>query len=514
MAKNRNSQYICIHGHFYQPPRENPWVGEVVRQDSAHPFHDWNQKINKECYAANVSSSLIDSFGKNIKYINNYSGISFNFGPTLLSWLKLRQPETYQAILKADKDSQKKFSGHGSAIAQCYNHLIMPLANYRDKRTQVIWGIADFKSRFQRNPEGIWLPETAVDLETLSVLADEGIKFTILAPHQAKSVRKIGRGKWENITAKGLDSQVPYLCRLSSGKSLSIFFYNGAVSRDVAFGSLLDDGEYFMQSLLSLFVKSKSVSELVNIAIDGETFGHHHRFGNMALSYCLDNLEKNKQALLTVYGEYLAKFPPAKEVKIVENSSWSCSHGVERWKADCGCNSGMHPGWKQLWRPGLRKAMDWLRDELADIYEVNMPRSVKDSWKIRDDYISIILDRSVGNLNNFFKMNLKTEASKSEKVKILKLVEMQHNAMLMYTSCGWFFDDISGIETIQVIQFAIRAIQLAEEISSEPILKRYLQLLKKTPSNLSEISNGFNVYEQFVKLEMFNCSKVNELFNV
>ncbi len=514
MAENSSNQYICIHGHFYQPPRENPWVGEVVRQDSAYPFHDWNQKINKECYAANSNTSLVSSGGKVTKHINNYARISFDFGPTLLSWLQIKQPDTYRLIIQADQRSQKNFNGHGSAIAQCYNHMIMPLANIKDKRTQVIWGIADFKYRFQRMPEGMWLPETAVDIETLSVLAEEGIKFTILAPHQAKAVRVIGNSRWKDITKKGINCRVPYLCRLPSGKSLAIFFYNGALSRDVAFGDLLDDGEHFMQGLLSLFVKSQSTKQLVSIAVDGETFGHHHRFGNMALAYCLDDLVKNKQALLTVYGEYLEKFPPVEEVKIIENSSWSCSHGIKRWQSDCGCNSGTYPGWKQMWRVGLRKSMDWLRDELADIYDANMPKSVKDPWKMRNDYILILLNKSDNSLNKFFKDHLRLDVPKMEKERILKLLEMQHNTMLMYTSCGWFFDDISGIEAIQVIQFAIRAIQLAEKISSQQVLKPYLQLLKKAPSNSPEIKNGLNVYEQFVKLEMFNCAKANELFNL
>jgi len=328
--------FICIHGHFYQPPRENPWLEEVEQQDSAYPYHDWNERITAECYAPNIASRILDNEERIIDIVNNYSNISFNFGPTLLSWLERHKSEVYQSIIKADKESQKKFSGHGSALAQVYNHMIMPLANTTDKRTQIIWGIKDFKYRFGRKPEGMWLAETAVDLETLDIMAELGIKFTILAPHQAHRIRKIGSNDWQDVSNQKIDTKQPYLCQLLSGRSIALFFYDGPISHDVSFVNLLDNGEDFANRLLSTFSENQ-YPQIVNIATDGETYGHHHKYGEMALTYCLHYIESNNLARITIYGEYLDKFPPLYEVELYENSSWSCSHGVERWKGNCGC---------------------------------------------------------------------------------------------------------------------------------------------------------------------------------
>lgn len=511
---NRDQRYICIHGHFYQPPRENPWLEEVESQDSAFPYHDWNQKVHKECYAANLNSRLIDSEKKITKYINNYTKISFDFGPTLLSWMERHKPKTYQAVIKADKKSRKTFSGHGGAIAQCYNHMIMPLANLRDKKTQVIWGVRDFEYRFERKPEGMWLPETAVDTRTLEIIADEGIKFIILSPHQAEGTKKIGSAKWKDVKSGDIDVKIPYLCRLRSGRSLSVFFYDGPVSREIAFGSLLKDGNNFRKRLISLFSDKNPLPQLVHVATDGETFGHHHKFGNMTLSFCLDAIERDNQVGLTVYGEYLEKFKPEYEARILENSSWSCSHGVERWMSDCGCCSGLNPAWNQAWRVKLREAMDWLRDELIKVYQSNFPVSAGDPWQARDEYIRIVLDSSGNNVKEFFKRNSKGAISKTDKVNALKLLEMQRNAMLMFTSCAWFFDDISRIEAVQNMRYAARAMQIAGEFSSVPLEDRYTEFLFKAASNVPELKNGALIYKRFVKPSMFDCSGVKKLFSV
>jgi len=270
------SRFICIHGHFYQPPRENPWLEEVELQDSAYPYHDWNERITAECYAPNTASRTLDAERKIIDIVNNYSKISFNFGPSLLSWLERHKPDVYQAVIEADKKSQGLFSGHGSALAQAYNHLIMPLANSQDKRTQVIWGIRDFQYRFHREPEGMWLAETAVDLQTLEFLAEHQIKFTILAPSQAHKVRKINDGKWHDVSGGKIDPKAPYICRLPSGKSIALFFYDGPISHELAFGRLLKSGEGFAKKLISAFPKDNQEPQLVHIATDGETYGHHH----------------------------------------------------------------------------------------------------------------------------------------------------------------------------------------------------------------------------------------------
>lgn len=505
---------VCIHGHFYQPPRENPWLEDIEFQDSAYPYHDWNTRITAECYAPNTASRILNSEKTIVDIVNNYSKISFNFGPTLLSWMEKHNPETYQAVLDADKESQKIFSGHGSAIAQCYNHMIMPLANTRDKRTQIIWGIKDFEHRFNRPPEGMWLPETAVDLETLEILAENQIKFTILAPHQAKQIRQIGQEEWCDVRGAKIDPKIPYLCSLPSGKAITIFFYDGPISRDIAFGDLLSNGGNFAHRLLSVFAEDQGKSRLIHVATDGETYGHHHRFGEMALSYCVYCIEYNSLAKLTVYGEYLEKNPPVYEAGIFENSSWSCSHGVERWRSDCGCHLGAQHGWKQAWRAPLRAALDWLRDNLAQIYVDQISLLLRDPWLARDEYIDVVLDRSVENVEKFLSKHKLRELSHEEEVKVLRLLEMQRHAMLMYTSCGWFFDEISGIETIQIIQYAARAIQLAKITSGLSFEESFVDLLARAPSNIPEYKNGAKVYELFAKPYILDLLRVGVHYGV
>jgi len=492
------NRYICIHGHFYQPPRENPWLEEVELQDSAHPYHDWNERINAECYTHNAASRIIEGDGRILNIVNNYARISFNFGPTLLSWLEKHDPGIYHHILDADGASRQYFSGHGSALAQAYNHLIMPLANGRDKRTQVLWGLRDFEYRFGRKAEGMWLPETAVDLETLEILAEQGILFTILAPRQARRVRPIGGKTWRDVSGGQIDPKHPYLCRLPSGKVITLFFYDGPISQGIAFEGLLKSGEAFADRLVGAFVDKEDEDQLVHIATDGETYGHHHRWGDMALAYCLHHIESHDLAKITVYGEYLDLHPPKQEVEIFENSSWSCVHGVERWKADCGCCSGMNPGWQQEWRVVLRKAMDWLRDQLAAIYAA-AGEYVREPWAARDDYIEVLLQRTPENLENFLGRHQLRELTEDERHRLLMLLEMQRHAMLMYTSCGWFFDDISGIEAIQVMRYAARAIQLAGSISGSDLESAYTDILKKAQSNAVPSRNGAQIYADLVK---------------
>ncbi len=422
-------RYICIHGHFYQPPRENPWLEEIELQDSAYPYHDWNERINAECYVRNTASRFLDKDERITDIVNNYSNISFNFGPTLLYWMERHKPAAYEAIIEADKLSSKRFSGHGSAIAQAYNHMIMPLANRRDKYTQIIWGIRDFQKRFGRFPEGMWLPETAVDIETLEVLAELGINFTLLAPRQAKSVKKLQNEDVAcDVSGERVDPTMPYLCNLPSGRSINIFFYDGPISKDVAFGGLLNSGEAFANRLISAFRDHREWPQIVHIATDGETYGHHHSFGDMALAYCLHYIESRNLAKVTNYGEYLEKHPPTHEVQIIENSSWSCIHGVERWRDNCGCNSGMNPGWTQKWRKPLREAMDMVRDTVIPIYEKELSKYFGDPWGARNDYINIIHDRSQENIENFIKNHATSKLSKGEKGKALKL--LRYSGML------------------------------------------------------------------------------------
>ncbi len=507
---NTANKYICIHGHFYQPPRENAWLEVVEMQDSAAPFHDWNARINFECYAPNAAARILDSKGKIIRITNNYGRISFNFGPTLLSWLEQADPETYASILEADKVSQVRFGGHGSAMAQVHSHVIMPLANRRDKETQVRWGIADFEYRFGRKPEGMWLSETAADTETLEVLAEQGIKFTVLAPRQVKAVRRIGETQWHDAHEGNLDTRMPYRCKLPSGRSIALFFYNGELSQGVAFKGLLNNGKHFAASLLDTFDDNVQ-PQLVHIATDGESYGHHHRYGEMALADCLYTIEESRMARITNYGQFLELFPPQFDAQIHENSSWSCVHGVERWRSNCGCNSGGHPGWTQAWREPLRNALNWLRDELSAIYEKQAGIFLHDVWEARNDYISVLLNRNDDTVDAFIRRHARKPLEGAEKMKLMRLMEIQRNALLMFTSCGWFFDEISGIETNQILQYADRAMYYAAQVKNGVDLRApFVKMLAAAPSNKHE--NGAVSYLQNVEPARVNLRRVGMHF--
>jgi len=500
-------RFICVHGHFYQPPRENAWLERVELQDSAHPYHDWNERISAECYGPNANSRILDDEKRITRIVNNYSRISFNFGPTLLNWLETGDSETYQSILEADRQSVERFSGHGSALAQVYSHPILPLCNPRDRETQVRWGIRDFRHRFGRDPEGMWLPETAVDLDCLELLAGHDVRFTILAPHQASHVRRLDGEEWEERPGGSIDPKMPYLCRLPSGRTIHLFFYDGPVSRAVAFEKLLATGERFVDRLLGAFSGAAVSDQLVHIATDGETYGHHHRFGDMALAYALHHIERRGLARITNYGEYLASHLPTHEARINERTSWSCAHGLGRWQEDCGCRIGTHQGWNQKWRAPLREALDRLRDDLAPRYAQRAGRLLKDPWAARDDYIDVILDRSFESLDAFFARHAVEGFGPEQRTEALKLLELQRHAMLMYTSCGWFFDELSGIETLQILQYACRAAELARELFGDSLEESFLGLLERAPGNLPEYGDGRRLYETRVRPTRVDMAK-------
>jgi len=488
-------RFVCIHGHFYQPPRENPWLEAIEGQPSAYPYHDWNQRIAAECYAPNANARILDEKNRIVAIVNNYASMSFNFGPTLLSWLEEKEPEVYRAILAADAESGRRFGGHGSALAQPYNHMILPLASARDRRTQILWGIADFSARFGRAPEGMWLPETAVDTETLEALAERGIRFTILSPHQASHVRAVGAPDWEEAPGT-IDPTRAYAHPLPSGRSMALFFYDGPVSRAVAFANLLSKGELFAERLVGAFSDERSRPQLVHVATDGETFGHHHRHGDMALAFALHTLESQGLARLTNYGEFLALHPPTHEVRIVERTSWSCAHGVERWRSDCGCQTNVHPGWSQAWRAPLRDALDWLRDAVEPLFEGGAKGLLTDPWAARDDYVRVVLDRSPDSTRRFLRTHAAAELSEPQRVAVWKLLELQRHAQLMYTSCGWFFDDVGGIEARQIIQYAGRVVQLAREIFGADLEPAFRSRLEKAVSNVPEAGDGARIYDE------------------
>jgi hypothetical protein len=464
--------------------------------------------VTAECYAPNSSSRILDGEGRIVAIRTNYGRISFNFGPTLLSWMESFSPEVYEAILEADRQSIQWRSGHGNAIAQGYNHIIMPLATPADKETQVFWGIRDFEKRFKRFPEGLWLPETAVDIGTLELLAGAGIRFTILAPRQAARVRKIGSHRWEDVGGGRIDPARAYRCVLPSGRSISVFFYDGPISQAVAFENLLFRGEDFANRLMAGFSERRRWPQILSIATDGETYGHHHKFGDMALAYALNYIETKGHARLTNYGEHLEKFPPVHEVEIYERTSWSCVHGVERWRGNCGCNTGGHPGWNQEWRTHLRETLDWLSGRLRAGYEEEAKKFLKDPWKARNDYIGVILDRSGPSVDSFLNEHASREVSYEERSVVLKLLELQRYAVLMYTSCGWFFDDISGIETVQVMAYAGRAIQLAKEVLGADLDPEFLEKMERAKSNVPVHGDGARIYRKMVMPSMIDLTKV------
>jgi alpha-amylase/alpha-mannosidase (GH57 family) len=517
--------FVTIHGHFYQPPRENPWIEAVETEESAHPFHDWNERITFECYRPNAYARMVDGRNKILNIENNYSSISFNFGPTLLSWLEEKFPLVYQKVIEGDREGLNRF-GHGNAMAQAYNHVIMPLANERDKETEVLWGMADFEKQFHRRPDAMWLPETAVNYPTLQALIKHGMQYLILSPFQALRVRPFGGKRWTDVSQGRIDSTQPYRCFLkdASGKKLSdqfidIFFYDGVISNEVSFGDLLSSGSVFCDQFLKASQSSKKRPQLIHIATDGETYGHHKKFGDMALVFALKDGFPSRGFEIINYGAYLKRFPPVYEVEIDEGpkgegTSWSCVHGVNRWKEDCGCSTGGRAGWNQKWRKPLREALDFLRDELRSAFEKEGEKIFKDVWEARNGYIEVILDRSPERVKSFFEKYGVEGLDREGRINGLKLLEMQRHALLMYTSCGWFFADLSGLETVQILKYASRAIQLAEELTGQGIEEKFVESLSRAKSNLPEMADGRKVYQTLVKPTSVTLEKVVNHFAV
>jgi alpha-amylase/alpha-mannosidase (GH57 family) len=448
---------VCIHGHYYQPDRTNPRTGAVDRQPSAAPFRDWNERVTAECYAPNALAG-------------NYERTSFDFGPTLLAWLEREAPETYAQVLAADRAGRERFDGHGPAITQNWAHSILPLDSERDRRTQVRWGVSDFRHRFGRDPEGMWLAETAVDVPTLETLAAAGIGFTVLAPHQVPA----GPGA--------------YRCPLPSGREIALFAYDGAIAGEVAFGDLLADGERMAARLLAA-----GPGRFVHVATDGETFGHHHRDGELALARCLDRVEA-AGSRLTVYGRELADHPPREAGAVVERSSWSCVHGVERWRRGCGCSTGLNPGWQQDWRAPLRAAVEWLRDAIAPAFGQRLDPLLGDPWAARDDYIEVILDpASVG---GFLARHAGRPLVAADRELVIGLLEMQRWALLAFASCGWFFDDISELTAVQVMRCAGRAVELCRAHLGIELEEGLTDILHNARSNVAALGTGADIYRR------------------
>jgi alpha-amylase/alpha-mannosidase (GH57 family) len=480
---------LIFHGHFYQPPRENPWTGEVEQEISAAPFHDWNERIHAECYGPNAAARVGDYI------VNNYAKISFNFGPTLLSWMEKHHPETYHLIVAADKESVAARAGHGNAIAQAYGHAILPLCNERDRLTQVVWGLADFRHRFEREPESMWLPETACNDATLDVLIEQGLRFVILAPAQAARYRELGSDEWHDVADSSIDGSraYSYFHRDGSGRSIAIFFYNGPVARAIAFEKALTSSE----RLVGMIKSATAEKQMINIAIDGETYGHHFKFGDLCLAHVLEVEAPNEGFWITNYGEFLDRFPPQHEVEVKagphgEGTACSCAHGVSRWIRNCGCHTGGEQGWNQEWRGPLRSALNYLRDRTAEGFEELAGKLFDDPWRARDGYIDVLLKRSTP--SDFLPRFARGPLSPADEIRAFTLLEMQRHALLMFTSCGWFFYDLSGIETIQVLKYAARVIELSDQLGLPSYRHEFLEMLGEAKSNLTEKGTGADIY--------------------
>ena len=502
--KKTTDKYLCIHGHFYQPPRENPWADIIYTQKSAYPYHDWNERITRECYGPNTRSRLNGENGYISKLVNNFEQISFNFGPTLLKWLEKYNPWIYAQIIDADRSSIDRFGGHGNAMAQVYNHLIMPLASKRDKITQVKWGLADFYHRFGRKAEGMWLAETAVNGETLEVLADEGVKFTILSPYQAHLIKPFNKktddAGWQDVSGGKIDCTVPYRCFPTGDKNVSIdiFFYNGPLSKAIAYEQILASGEVFLKRIMDTYPSKLNAPALVNMATDGESYGHHFKFGEMALTWVLEMVNNGDDVQLTNYGEFLEKFPSENEVRIIENSAWSCAHGIERWRSNCGCSVSQNPGWTQSWRAPLRNGLDWLDAHMSSIFEEKTKGLLRDCWETRDNYISLLLNPDKRERDAFLKRHAAKPISAAESKLIFQLLESQQMALYMFTSCGWFFDDISGIEAVQILMYAKKAMELCRDFSAEDLENGLKSFLSEAACNDPLFKNGMDVYNKKV----------------
>ncbi|HEY1097447.1 MAG TPA: DUF3536 domain-containing protein [Myxococcota bacterium] len=477
MSTDADRLLCCIHGHFYQPPRENPWLEELEREESAAPHHDWNARITEECYAPKAWARVLDDQARVTRLYSNYTRLGFNIGPTLTSWLGRHAPATLAAIVRADAAAVEGL-GHGNAIAQVYNHIIMPLANERDKYTQVRWGKRAFAETFGREPRGMWLAETAIDAATVEVLADEDIAFTILSPFQAARYRLQnddgGWGDWVDCGDGSIPTGRAYKVNTESGKSIAAFFYDAGIAKGVAFEGLLSDAGNLIGALHR--VHDQRVEHggarpgepwLVHTATDGESYGHHFRFGEMALAAAYARLEDDPTVEMINHATFLERHGVRAEVELHPVSAWSCSHGVGRWERDCGCKMSHHPATSQAWRGGLRHALNDLRDGLAVLFEREGAALLRDPWAARDGYIDVVLDRS--RTDAFLAEHVvegREQLRGADRDHALRLLEMQRCAMLMFTSCGWFFDDVSGPEGVILLRYAARAISLARGVDA------------------------------------------------
>ena len=480
---------FCIHGHFYQPPREDPWLEEVFPEGSAAPMRHWNERIARESYAPLAWAKRLDHEGRILDMLNAYEWMSFNVGPTLLSWMERMDPRTYARIVEADAASLKRL-GHGNALAQAYHHVILPLASPLDKEVEVVWAIADFEARFGRRPEGMWLPEAAVDSATLEVLARHGIRFTVLAPRQAEAVADLDSDDWRPVSESELDVFEPYRAALASGASVDIFFYHGPLSQAVAFEGLPRNGEHYWGR-----VAGCSRPGLLSLSTDGETYGHHVPFGEMALAYVLAQARSGRDGIqLTNYAAFLDERPPRRKVRLREPSSWSCVHGVERWRTNCGCTTGGHPEWNQRWRAPLRLGLDQVKAGVDAHYFDSGIEVFQDPMAALLAYGRVLAGSE--SRDAFARAHVRGDGAPERLQKAFSLLEMQRWALASFASCAWFFDEISRIEPLNGLTAAVRAMELASSTGAPDLSGDLAEILAAAQSNRPDRGTGKDLFER------------------
>ncbi len=464
---------VCVHGHYYQPPRVDPWTGVIAPQPSAAPFRDWNHRIASECYAPSGAARLLGPDGRTRSVRNTYASMSFDIGPTLLNWLERERPIVLDALREADRESAAVF-GRGSAMAQPYHHPILPLCDDIDRRTEVRWGLAAFERVFGRMADGMWLSETAVDVPTLETVAAEGVSFVILAPHQIASVRAPGESSWREVSEPEVANRA-FVVGLPSGRSILAVAYDATVSHQIAFDGLLENGDRLAERL----VEASHKTGLVCVATDGESYGHHHRFGEMALAYAQERIEASPDCRLTNMASWLERHPPTAHARVREPSSWSCAHGVGRWMEDCGCRMDHQRGWHQGWRGPLRSALNGLRDEARHALSGSGQALFDDPQAARDDY-GLVVDTPEA----FPSWYSTREGADPDVHRAHQWLEIQRLLLGMFTSCAWFFDEVTGIEPLQNIRLAAASIAKIRTLCGVDLEPAFRASLERIPSNL------------------------------
>ncbi len=481
-------RHFFIHGHFYQPPREDPWLGDILPEGSAAPEVNWNQRILKESYAPMAWARRSDDQGRVFEIINCYEWMSFNFGPTLLCWLERADPQTYQRVLDADKASIQRL-GKGNAMAQIYHHVILPLASDLDKRLETAWAVEDFAARFGRQPEGMWLAESAVDIPSLEVLADYGVKFTILAPRQARAVAQGPGQEYVPVQEHELDIMHPYSVELPSGRDMAVFFYQGGLSQAVAFERLLEDGERFFTRMS----QAHPGHGVLSLGTDGETYGHHFPFGEMALAHVISQAREGRDGMfITNPAAWLQANPPTRLVQLWEPSSWSCVHGVERWRNDCGCTTGDTPNANQAWRTPLRNGLNDMKAAIDAHFFDQGAKLFKDAEQALLEYGRILA--GAVSRKEYDTLHFAPRLSAQNKRNAWRLLEMQQWALSSFASCAWFFDEISRIEPINCMTFALRAMELCRQTDGPDLETAFTDTLAQARSNYQEKGTGKDLF--------------------